>query len=508
MTGLSRMKEEAGWIRKFYAELRRRRVLKAAIAYVVTSWILIEGSAVIFPALLLPEWTHRMVVILAIMAFPVVIVVAWVFDITPSGFERTDSPQSDNPTSAPQAPPAVDSAFASIAVLPFEALSSNADDAYLARGVSAEIASALAHLPEIRVVPSRSTSGLEDTAELRNIGELLGVQYVLTGNVRRQGNTLRVLAELSDVHKGSVLWSESYDRQDDELITVEEEIAAAIVGSFGGEHLRVQIESALDHATDSAPARSLVHRARAYILDYSKDSLNAAEGFAREAIELDPKYASAHAALASVLSEKVSSGLAESAKDDIAEAQLAINVATKLRPQDSFVLKLAGNVWSLAGEHDKAVATLRRSIEITPFDFGAWGYLAAILAVSGDPDPIQEAHAILDRILKSAPQHPGQAYWMHHKATAFTVEQNYASAATFARQSVDRQPGLAWAWYLLANAQAMNGNKDIAIEAAENAAEANPELSVGEYAEIVKRTSANATVCDLRLAGLKALGLL
>jgi adenylate cyclase len=502
------MTEESSRISRFYAELSRRRVLKAAVAYIVTSWILIEGSALIFPALLLPDWTHRLVVILAIIGFPVVIVIAWVFDITPAGLERTNSTDSDNSTSAPQAPPAIDSALASIAVLPFEALSTNADDAYLARGVSAEIASALTHLPEVRVVPSRSTSALEDTAELRNIGALLNVQYVLTGNVRRQGNTLRVLAELSDVHKGSVLWSESYDREDDELITVEEEIAAAIVGSFGGEHLRVQIESALDHATDNAPARNLVHRARAYILDYSKDSLDAAEGFARAAIKLDPKYASAHAALASVLSEKVSSGLAESVKSDIAEAQSAINVATKLRPQDSFVLKLAGNVWSLAGEHDKAVATLRRAIEITPFDFGAWGYLAAILAVSGDPDSTHEAHAILDRILDLAPQHPGQAYWMHHKAVAFTVEQNYASASTFARQSVDRQPGLAWAWYLLANAQAMNGNEDVARAAAENAAEANPELSVGEYAEIVERTSANATVSDRRLAGLKALGLL
>lgn len=502
------MTEEDSGIAKFYAELSKRRVLKSAVAYIVTSWVLIEGSALIFPALLLPEWAHRMVVILAIIGFPVVIVVAWVFDITPSGLERTDSADSASASSAPQAPPAIDSALASIAVLPFEALSTHADDAYLALGVSAEIASALAHLPEVRVVPSRSTSALEDTAELRNIGSMLGVQYVLSGNVRRQGNKLRVLAELSDVHIGSVLWSESYDREADELIAVEEEIACAIVGSFGGEHLRVQIESARDHATDSAPARSLVHRARAYILDYSKDSLNAAEGFAREAIKLDPEYASAHAALASVLSEKISSGLAEIAADDIAEAQSAINIATKLRPQDSFVLKLAGNVWSLAGDHDKAVATLRRAIEITPFDFGAWGYLAAILAVSGDPDLIQEAHAILDRILSSAPQHPGQAYWMHHKATAFTCEQNYVGAANFARRSVDRQPGLAWAWYLLANAQAMTGNDDIAKSAAESAADANPELSVREYAEIVERTSANAAVSDLRLAGLRALGLL
>ena len=504
---------------EFYAELRKRRVLKATVAYIVTAWILIEGAAVIFPALLLPDWTHRFVVVLGIIGFPIVVVLAWIFDLTPKGVERTslveEEPDSDTGAVTKQlqqapshAPPAVDAALASIAVLPFNAYSSDPNDQFLAQGISAEIATALAHLPEVRVAPSRSTSAMDDATDLQKIGETLSVQYVLTGSVRRRGPMLRVLAELSDVAKCNVVWSEAYDRQPDELITVEEEIAAAIVGSFGGEQLREQIRSAHDHATSSTEARVLVHRARAYILNYNKQSLDEAEQFARKAIELDPGYASAQAALASVLSEKVSSGLAEDADKDITEALSAIDAAVSLRPQDPFVLKLAGNVWSYAGQHAKALAILRRAIEVTPFDFGAWGYLAFVLATSGKAEDRQEAQSILDRIIATAPQHPGVAYWMHHKAVAYTGERQYEDAARLAKQALDRQPGLAWAWYLLANAAAMTGDNESAENAAARASSANPELSVTEYAAIVDRTSASEEICESRLAGLKDLGLL
>jgi TolB-like protein/Tfp pilus assembly protein PilF len=503
----------------FYAELRKRRVLKATIAYIVMCWILIEGSALIFPALLFPDWSHRIVVVLAIIGFPIVIVLAWIFDITPSGVERTEpaaveaDAQSES-TGSPSkqtdvaAPPPVESALASIAVLPFDALSVEADDIYLARSISAEISSALSHLPEIRVAPSRSTSALDNKSDLQKIGVQLDVQYVLTGSVRCSGDSIRVLAELSDAQKGSVLWSEAYDRKSDHLMAVEVEIATAIVGSFGGEHLREQIRSARDHATDSLEARSLVHRARAYILNFNKDSLAEAETFARQAIDIDPGYASAHAALASVLSEKVNSGLADNAESDLAEALLAINTAVKLSPQDPLVLKLAGSVWSHTGQHEKAESILRRAIEIAPFDFGAWGYLASVLATSGSGEDSQDARAILDRIIKMAPQHPGQAFWLHHKALACTTERRYKNAVRYAKQAIDRQPGLAWAWYLYANALAMTGDLDAAINAAARAIESNPELSVSEYAAIVERTSGSESVRESRVAGLEAIDLL
>jgi len=492
-------------------------VHRVALAYVVMAWIIVEGSAVVFPALLLPDWSHRLIVVLALIGFPVVIVLAWIFDITPAGVARTDAPGSEEHAAGAQAPavqqpsgvpPAADSALASIAVMPFEALSAQPDDQFLARAISAEISSALSHLPEVRVAPSRSASSLDDATDLKSIGAKLEVGYVLTGSVRRRGDQLRVIAELGDAREGSVLWSEAYDRQPDDIMLVEEEIAGAIVGSFGGEQLREQIRRAADRTTSSTEAHTLVHKARAFVLNYGAESLAEAERCARNAIGVDPDYASAHAALASVLSEKVRSGLSENADADLAEALQAIDIAVERRSQDSFVLKLAGNVLSDNGHYDRAVSALRRAVEITPFDLGAWGYLASVLATGGKTDETGEAHAILDRIIGMAPQHPGQPYWMHHKAAAYTSEQQYEDAARFARQSVDRQPGLAWAWYLYANAAAMTGDNDAAGKAAENAAKANPDLSVSEYAAIVKRTSGSDSAATFRLAGLKKAGLL
>ncbi|MEJ2273013.1 MAG: hypothetical protein P8Y01_00310 [Woeseiaceae bacterium] len=505
------------WFANFLAELRRRRVIKAAVAYVVTAWLLIEGSSVMFPALLLPDWTHRLVVVLSIIAFPIVVVLAWIFDLTSQGLERTllgesgaDAERESSGTSVASGvdssasrglPPSLDTAFASIAVVPFEALSDESDDIYLARGISAEISMALAQLSEIRVVRWRSPPRDSNSTE---VDRKAGVDFVLTGSVRRRGEQIRIIADLEDVQKGRLVWSEAYDRVVDDIMDLEREIAEGIAGSFGGENLRDQISRSVGTDTDSLDAWSLVQKARAFILDYGSASLASAERYARDAIVRDPGYAAAHAALASVLAEKVTGGLSESAESDLAEAAREIDEAIDHRPNDPLILKLAGNVWSYAGEFDKARAALRRAVNISPYDFGAWGYLGFTLAVSGTDSDLAEAHAILDRILDLAPQHPGYAYWMHNKALACAAGQLFAESADFARGAVERQPALAWAWYLLANSLAMTGCTDEARIAIATARKANPALSPEKYVAFVNRTSGNKSVEDSRMAGLRA----
>jgi tetratricopeptide (TPR) repeat protein len=199
--------------------------------------------------------------------------------------------------------------------------------------------------------------------------------------------------------------------------------------------------------------------------------------------------------------------LSESAEADLAEAAREIDEAMDQRPNDPLILKLAGNVWSYAGEFDKARAALRRAVDISPYDFGAWGYLGFTLAASGTDSDLAEAHAILDRILDLAPQHPGYAYWMHNKALACAAGQLFAESSDFARGAVDRQPALAWAWYLLANSLVMTGRTDEARNAIAAARKANPALSSEKYVAFVNRTSGNQALRDSRLAGLRTEGL-
>jgi len=504
-------------IKRFIDELRRRRVIKASIAYLVVAWALIEITSVVFPAVLLPEWTHRLVVILAAVGFPVVLVLAWVFDISPDGIKVTDEAAESIPAtdakiadqSPPPAllPPQADSAIASICLLPFEVRSSDAEDTFIAQGISAEISSALTNLSGVRVISRILTSVTAEGIDLRELGERFGAQYVLTGSLGRGGDKIRIIVELMDAATGSQLWSESYHRVLDDLLDVEEEIAGAIVGSFGGEQLREQIKKATTGETKNTTAWSLVHKARSFILNYTEENLREAVSLAREAIKLDPDYAAAHAALADALTERITNGLSDDSEAELDEAVGAIDTATARAPDDSFVLKLAGNTWKLAGQHEKAIDYLKRAVEISPFDLGAWGYLARALAATDDESQLTEAENILDRILEMAPHHPGAGYWWHHKALVSTCRGDFDNAILFVKTALQQQPALAWAWYLKANAQASNGDKQGARDALARAEAANDNLSYKEFAAVVERTSATKAAAERRLAGLASLGL-
>ena len=465
------------------------------------AWVVIEVSSLVFPALLIPDWAHRFVVVLAIAAFPIVIVIAWIYDVTPRGVSRTDAAKDK---AAASRPPSADEALASIAVVPFSVISGADTDSYMAQSISAEIANSLARLPEVRVAPTHHLRDADWNA--LNAGQELDVQYLLTGSLRSKGQDVRVIAELHDVAQQRVIWSEAYERSESDAGHLEEEIAGAIVGSFGGEHLRAQWQSAGSGQTESLRARDLVHRARAYLLNYSRSSLAQAEDFAVKAIEIDTDYGAAYAVLASVLSEKVIGGVSTDSDADLHTATEHIHLALQRNAEDPFVLKLAGNVYASTGDLVNGKSALRRATQLTPFDFGAWGYLAFVLALSGKSAELAEAHSILDRIIAMAPRHPGQAYWHHHKALAFTAEDRFEEAARFAKEATDRQPGLAWAWYLYANALAMEGDLEAAGEAVQQAERANPELTVAEYAGNVTRMSGNPDVAAARLKGLRRAG--
>lgn len=504
-------------IKRFIDELRRRRVIKATVAYLVVAWLIIETTSVVFPAVLLPEWTHRLVVILAGAGIPIVLVLAWVFDISPDGIKVTDDStkaaaaidgKSAERSAAPTLlPPQADSAIASICLLPFEVRSSDPEDTFVAQGISAEISSALTNLSGVRVISRILTSVTAEAVDLRELGERFGAQYVLTGSLGRGGDKIRIIIELTDAATGSQLWSESYHRVLDDLLDVEEEIAGAIVGSFGGEQLREQIKKATTGETKNTTAWSLVHKARSFILNYTAENLREAVALSRKAIELDPDYAAAHAALADALSERITNGLSEDPEAEVEEAVRAIGEATARAPDDSFVLKLAGNTWKLAGQHDKAVDCLRRAVEISPFDLGAWGYLGRALATTDDESQLAEAENILDRILEMAPNHPGAGYWWHHKALVSTCRGDFDHAISFVKTALQQQPGLAWAWYLKANALASKDDTQGAEEALARAKAANDDLSYKEFAAVVERTSATKGAVERRLRGLTSLDL-
>ena len=502
--------------RRFFEELRRRKVPRVAVVYAAAGWVLTEVASTVFPALMLPGWTVTLVVILMILGFPLAIILTWVFDITPTGIERTaelaesDAEDTGSPaTTRPGYPPNIDAAVASVAVLPFDNLGPAGGHAVLANGIATEIHSTLNKMHRIRVAPRRSSFRLaagDDTVE--EIARALNVRYILSGSLMRDGDRIRVIAELDDAIEGSQIWSEKYERGLDHLLAVQAEIADAVVAAFGGERQRAEIQRAHMQPTKNLDAWSLVQKARHYILNYSRRSLDEAQSLLLQGIELDPDYAAAHAALGSVLAERILNGFSDAPQEDCERAIKAIQCARSLASHDAFVLKLSGMVWAICGDPIQSIHSLRASVELAPFDFGAWGYFGWPLVARGTAEDLEEVHKIIDRLLNIAAEHSGVPYWLLHKSAAHVCQDELQQAADIAGQALDKHGELSWIWIHHANVLGLMDQFEDAQASAGRAAQVNSAMTPAHYAARVRAMGGSAETISKRIDGLVAAGLL
>jgi len=507
-------------IKRFLDELRRRKVLRVAVVYAAVGWLLTEVSSVVFPALMLPPWTVQLVVLLILLGFPLVIVLTWVFDITPAGIERTgelagpaaEDAGSQAATRSGQqlhVPPTIDEAVASIAVLPFDDMSPAGGHAVLAHGIATEIYCTLNKMHRLRVAPRRSSFQLADGNEaVEQIAQALNVRYILSGSLMRDGDRICVIAELDDAVEGSQIWSEKYERGVDHLLAVQAEIAEAIVAAFGSERLRAEIQRAQTMPTENLDAWSLVQKARHYILDYSRRSMDEAQSLLTKSIELDPGYAAAHAALGSVLAERILNGFSDDPEGDCKRAIEAVQRAQALASRDAFVLKMGGMVWAACGDPEQSIRSLRASVELAPFDFGAWGYLGWPLVARGTTEDLEEVHRIIDRLLKLTPEHSGVPYWLFHKSVAYVCQDALEQAADFARQALDKHGEQSWIWMHQANVLGLTGQYEDAELSAGKAAQINSDMTPAHYAARVRAMGGSAETTRKRIDGLVKAGLL
>ena len=511
----------ASWsIRQFVHELRRRKVLRVALVYAAAGWGLAQIADVVFPALMLPEWTVSLVVILLLLGFPLAIILTWVFDITPAGIEWTkeledpgtdvaDSQTTKRPVVDLEGPPSIDQEVASVAVLPFDDLSPSGEQAVLANGIATEIHCTLNKMHRIRVAPRRSSFSLADGDKtIEGIAQALNVRYILSGSLMRQDNSIRVIAEIDDAIDGSQIWSGSYERDFDDLLAIQAEIAEEIVAAFGGERQRAEIQRARTIPTENLDAWSLVQKARHYILDYSQRSLDEAESLLLKGIELDPNYAAAHAALASVLAEQILNGYSDDPEAGCSRAVEALQRARALASHDAFVLKMSGMVWAICGDPEQSIRSLRASVELAPFDFGAWGYLGWPLAARGSVEDLEEVHKVIGRLLKLAPEHAGVPYWLFHKSVAYVCQDELAQATTLARQALDKEGELSWVWMHNANLQGLLGQHKDAERSAGRAMQINSAMTPEHYTARVRAMGGSKETMLKRIDGLAAANLL
>jgi len=294
-----------------FNELKRRKVFRVAIAYIIAAWLVAQAADLVADNFLAPVWVMQMIITLLIVGLPISLILSWAFDLTADGIKRTEYGEIEGSltvrnkfilTLAGGLFVAVAVIFyvawprddRSIAVLPFEDISPDGDQAYFGNGIADELRLELQRLDGLRVA-GRTSSIASAQEDSKTIGEILNVDSILEGSIRKEGNSVRITVQLTNVADGFTIWSESYDRELENIFEMQEEIATSVAGALG---VRLGVGAINDFR--GAGTRN-VEAYDAYLQSQDRN-LNSQEKIRllERAIELDPNYATAWSSLGGV----------------------------------------------------------------------------------------------------------------------------------------------------------------------------------------------------------------
>jgi len=460
-------------MRGFFSELARRRVWRAAGAYLVLAWLIAQISAVVFPALGLPLRAQTAALVSLAILFPVVLALAWKYEFRDGVLRVTREAEPDRPVSAPgrmlelgviaalclivvalvwgrsfslfggpAGPPE-----ASVAVLPFLDLSAERNQSHFADGVAEEILNALSQSRDLKVAARTSSFSFRDGAgDVRAIGEALGVANVLEGSIRLSGDTVRVTAQLIEARSGYHLWSETFERSASDIFQVQDEIAEAV---------RRQLEVALlggETAAANLEAYELYLKALADIRRATPDAFPSAIAQLERAIEIAPDYAEPYAALAAVLRI-----MTVSRRGDLSQAEFERRAARLIEQALSIDPDLPEAHVSLAilrieqSRWDEALAAVDRALALRPNYVRALQYRSEILSAQGR---VKDAWESVERARALDPLNPlvvadwanylpfwGRADEARDALTPFLDHPQYAVPATAYLMGVEYRAG-------------------------------------------------------------------
>jgi TolB-like protein/tetratricopeptide (TPR) repeat protein len=366
----------------FGAELRRRHVLRVAFAYCAVGWAVTEVSATLAPALGMPAWSVSLVAMLLVLGFPVALVLAWAFDVTPDGVKRTP-PLPVMKRRHPASPPAV-------LALPFVDRSSGTEHQYLGDGITEEVINSLARVPHLRVVSRTSAFALRSAppGDLREIGSRLGVSHVVEGSVGVASGRIRLTVQLVTVADGYATWSRTFERPLDDVFSVQEEIAGALVAAIqptliagASRPAQPEPEERTERPVDFA-TYALYLRGRQQWNERTPASLQRALEHFTRAAEQDPLYARAHAGIADCWAILVDHGIA-APENGLPPARRAAVAALQLGPGLPEVHAANALVAQLEWRWSAAEAGLRAALALCPGYVPARQRLALLLAWRG-----------------------------------------------------------------------------------------------------------------------------
>lgn len=456
--------------KSFWAELKRRKVVRVAIAYLIVGWLLIQIADVTIEPLHLPDWADTFVIWLIGLGFPVALVLAWQLDITPQGVVVT--PAGNDGGAAAQ--------DASIAVLPFLNMSGDAENEYFSDGMSEELLNLLSRLQDLRVCSRTSSFALKGTAlDVPSIGKKLGVHYVLEGSVRRSQQRVRITAQLVDARSDRHLWSETYDRDLQDIFAVQDEIAGHIFAELKLT-LTADEQQAIQSTTDSVDAYEHYLRGREQYHRTDQGHIPRAKQEFERAIEVDPDYALAWAGLTYALVD--SYWYLDNDPQRIEQANAASARAVELAPHLAESHAARGLAYRVAERFEDAEREFEQAIALNPGLFEPIHFYAQM---ARSLQQYEKAAALFGQAADVRPEDYQAVAIM---ANVYDALDDRANQLRAARRGVDRaeraldvNPKDARAWILGGGLLGVLGEKVRAFEWAESAVRINPESQSTAY---------------------------
>ena len=351
------------------AEIVRRRVYPVIIAYALVAWALLQIGEVTFEPLGLPAWAMSALVVVAIAGFPIAAILAWMFDITPSGIRRDSFPVAANETFE---------GSPSIAVLPFTDMSQGQDQGYFCDGIAEAILNALTMIDGLHVAARMSSFRYANiNGDMRAIGDKLGVKTILEGSVRKSGDRLRITAQLVNVEDGYHIWSQMFDRKFEDVFAIQDEIASSITASL----LKTIVPLNTKTTTDVV-AYDYYLRGKEFLNRFSKVDFEFARQMFHQAVEKDPEFALAWASYADCYSLEVM--YAEPTPSFKTKAYEASDRALALDPDLPEAHAAAGLARLVSEDFNAAEMEFKKAIELNPSLFEAYYYFARTRFHQGD----------------------------------------------------------------------------------------------------------------------------
>lgn len=468
---------------KILQQLWERKVFQIGAVYLGAAWLLLQVAIAIEATLELPNWLDQATLALLVIGFPVSLILAW-------AQETRETPASDQPPEqSADRPPQVSEQQPSIVVLPFRHRDDDQIQQLTAEGLTDDITSLLTMVKGLKVAPRQGVARtLSDDVDPMELVRKLGGRYAVTGSVRREGNQLRVSADLVDVTDGSQKWSQKFDRPADNVFAIQDEIAKGVTAAVGGVIARVEGARALRQPPESLQAWELTRRAMTVAWDWRPETLARAVIDLRKAIEVEPGYPLAHGWLAHLLAWRFAAGWAEDGEAERIEALREADETFRLGFDDGESLWPALFGYWVSQEPKRCVGAYERVIARHPDVFLAWPFALGGTGVAyARAGHVDDGVALIRKFERQYPNDEWGSVWTQvFIGYAELCRPDYDLVAKVLSNTPSEHDGMCRVVALI------NSNRmDEAVVEFERWKLANPKIDLDHYIEYFKKYSSD-----------------